>query len=558
MLLVFLLYVMSVKGYQYAAAQLSCFVDEELSSKFLSELFTYDRFIIFKGFVWAVTILGFLFCVRLWSFMPKFVTYVFHFFEVLWSKVKGLKGHWLALSGTERTVFVGFVIALIGMRVYYLLSFPLMEDEAFSYTHFVDKGFFVTSSYYPGPNNHVFYNQLAWTMSWFSDDPFWIMKLPTFIFGLIVPIVMCFFLLKHFNFTISMMTTLLFSFSLNVTVYSVIGRGYMLMILLMMIMIIAMINIIRENDIKFYNGVFVMTAVLGFYTVPVFLYPFVSIVVFAFNFGLFRRGVNVKWIVIDTFWVGVWTLILYSPILVMNGFGAVVSNDWVRPTMSYGEFFSSLPEYFASVSNWLWDVERGGIYISLVVFGFSIYALMNRIKTSKWFWFYMIVSVSLMPIFILIIQKVQPAERIWTYFSFFQYLFLSIAFYGLSKLLFKNNVLRKVVSVVLTLGAISWFTYRIDKDRKAVVTVYKELEEVIYYCKSNNYKSILTDNSTAHVILPLSNIDTRYDGENKIIDLIGGQLILSDKYLEEREGLLEKEFGHYKLYGTMVKAGTNY
>ncbi len=556
--LVALTYVLSSFGYEFCAVKLSTFLSNDISPKFTSELFTYERFENFRLFIWIIAVLAVLFVVRLWNFIPKFVDYVFHFFGVLTQKIKSFGTDWKSLKSSERNIFIIFLILLLGVRIYYLLTFPLMEDEAFSYNHFVSKGFLVSTSYYPGPNNHIFYNQLAWGVNLVFGNAFWSMKLPTFIAGLIIPVFMFMFLIRHFNYTISMMAVVLFSFSLNVTVYSVIGRGYMVQMLLMLLMLMALIKIIQERDIKFYNGVFVMTATLGFLTAPTFLYPFVSLVVFSFNFGFLKRGINVKWIVIDTFWVFVLVIAAYLPVFVMNGIGAVTSNDWVKSTMSLGEFFTNLPAYFAEVSNWLWDVPRGGIYISLVVFGFSIYALMNRIKTSKWFWFYLIVSVGLMPILILIFQKVQPAVRIWTYFSFFQFLFLSIAFYGLSKLLFHNNRLRNVVAAVLTAGAVAWFTFRVTEDRNQASSIYTELEKVTNYCSEHNPGTIWTDNSTALEILPVNGIPTRPIVASEIHKYIKDRYILTTQELPESEGSLIKEFGAYKLYGTMLKAGTNY
>lgn len=59
-------------------------------------------------------------------------------------------------------IVVGLVIVLLGVRIWYLLQYPLSTDEVGSYDFFVAHGPLTISSYYPIPNNHIFYNLLAW------------------------------------------------------------------------------------------------------------------------------------------------------------------------------------------------------------------------------------------------------------------------------------------------------------------------------------------------------------------------------------------------------------
>ena len=69
------------------------------------------------------------------------------------------------------------------MRVWYLLQYPLSTDEVGSYDFFVAHGPLTISSYYPIPNNHIFYNLLAWPGYALRLSPRCAMRLPTLLLG---------------------------------------------------------------------------------------------------------------------------------------------------------------------------------------------------------------------------------------------------------------------------------------------------------------------------------------------------------------------------------------
>src|SRR6202007_1029737 len=80
---------------------------------------------------------------------------------------------------------------------------------------------------------------------------------------------------------------------------------------------------------------FAISAALGFYTVPVMLYPFVMLVIWG------RRKA-----IVPAIEAVVIAAALYAPALIISGAGAIVSNPYVRPLP---HFFRSLPPYLEAV-----------------------------------------------------------------------------------------------------------------------------------------------------------------------------------------------------------------
>lgn len=433
---------------------------EDFQNIYLTE----SRYKALKFIATAAFMLFFFFSVRIWRSLPMIARSVDWFLDSFWKKWKQFLQSFFELQKPQKALLVSTFCMIAGYRLYYLLETPLLVDEVFSYLHFVNKGFMVSSVFYPGPNNHVFYNQLCSLLGYFSDDPLLVMRLPVFLLGLMTSIILFIIVKKHFDFPIAFTAYILYSFSPNVTMYSVLGRGYILSVLFMLIFFVSVVNIIRERDRAYYNIAFILSASLGFYTIPSFFYPFCSIVFFSVFFGLFRKGIDVRWLIYNTLIVLVVINVLYLPVYLFNGFDAVFDNTWIRSlTLPWVDYFKALPGYFAEVNNWLWCVESGGLYISLVVFAISIYTLFKDVKLSRHFWLYMILSLSLIPVAIITIQHVLPYNRVWLYFTFFQYLYLAIAIYGLSKL-FKHVWVQAATDGVLAVIIIVWQSVLLNKD----------------------------------------------------------------------------------------------
>lgn len=142
---------------------------------------------------------------------------------------KYLLEYYVLMSVTERVIFWSTIIIISAAKWIFMHRYYFQNDELFSYLFFVRKGLLVLTSYYPGPNNHIFYSLLAYITQLFSFSPFYTMKLPSFIAGSLAPVFLFFFLKRTFKFSICIIGSILFSCSIHFFYYSLFGRGYVLM-----------------------------------------------------------------------------------------------------------------------------------------------------------------------------------------------------------------------------------------------------------------------------------------------------------------------------------------
>ncbi|HLK96380.1 MAG TPA: hypothetical protein VK364_01300, partial [Hymenobacter sp.] len=69
-----------------------------------------------------------------------------------WHGAPPLLAPWRALRPTERSVALALLGAMLLVRVYYVVHFPIYGDELVTYFSFVREGVVAATSFYPVPN----------------------------------------------------------------------------------------------------------------------------------------------------------------------------------------------------------------------------------------------------------------------------------------------------------------------------------------------------------------------------------------------------------------------
>src|SRR6185437_4324443 len=237
-----------------------------------------------------------------------------------------------SLSKWEKVGLITLLCVSFVIKVYYAMHMPIQIDEAFTYRDFVNEGFVFTTTNYIVPNNHVFHNVLTILA----------VHLP---FGLtmdlrLFPIIestICIFLFyllckRILSAPTSLLVTAIFSMVFTLEYYSYSSRGYSLLLLFFIVCYYCVINIIQDGGDKKDIIIISLASVLGFYTMPSYLYPYVTINIFLL--ALFIKRKNYKEIKRLVIW-GIVTLaltfLLYSPIFLHVGFKAVSDNQFVHP-----------------------------------------------------------------------------------------------------------------------------------------------------------------------------------------------------------------------------------
>ena len=135
------------------------------------------------------------------------------------------------------------------------------------------------------------------------------MRLPVLIISTLTSLIIFFVGKRFIGFYATLSGLSLFCYSEFGIFYATHGRGYFLMVLCVVLALISFILFLKFNQKKtfvktsislktqsdFYLIVFIGNSILGFYTIPVFLYPFLSIVILGFlNFVYDRNRSAIK------------------------------------------------------------------------------------------------------------------------------------------------------------------------------------------------------------------------------------------------------------------------
>jgi hypothetical protein len=139
---------------------------------------------------------------------------------------------------------------------------------------------------------------------------------------------------------------------------------------------------------------FAIACALGFYTVPVMLYPFVMLVAWGLT-SLQRRRVAIAAIGAILL-----TAILYAPVIVVSGLRALLSNPYVQP-MPFGEFVRALPAYAIAV----WKSMTAGV--PLIIQAMILLAVIRKRVAQA------LLPGLLAVVLLLVLQRVLPFPRVW-------------------------------------------------------------------------------------------------------------------------------------------------
>lgn len=240
---------------------------------------------------------------------------------------------WQQLGRGQQLVFGGLLLALLLVRLWYLVYYPISTDEAASFDYFIHEGPVAISSFYPIPNNHLLFNFVCWPLSWLSTDLHVVMRLPTLLLAT-VGTAGCYLLLtRQLGFRGATLGTGLFSFTPLGLYYAVAGRGYFLQLVLLLAVFFAALALWRQPlRQRLAWVVFVGGSILGLYTIPTFVYPLAALGLgLLLRFGGQRQWPAVGWLVLAGTLIVAATGLLYAPVIAVSGLPRLLGNRYVEP-----------------------------------------------------------------------------------------------------------------------------------------------------------------------------------------------------------------------------------
>jgi 4-amino-4-deoxy-L-arabinose transferase-like glycosyltransferase len=314
---------------------------------------------------------------------------------------------------------VGLFLRLLDINRY------IAYDEAYTFIHFASRSFKHILADYSAPNNHIFHTILVGIVYRLFGGEAWVLRLPAFLAGTLIIPAIYITGRRFFSAPQALGAAALIALLPVFINYSANGRGYTLVILFAVLLAnFAGILVTRPSRIALVA--FAITTVLGFYTIPIFLYPWAGISLWVAVTYLFDhqpwsdRKRRLTAFLITGVLSGIATLILYSPVIFFgSGLGSLISNEIVQP-LSWQTFLANLdPRLIKAWNKWMIGIDPrleniflGGFLISLVFY--------RRVSNQK---LPLQVFLVLAVLLLLLLQRVTPLPRIWLYLEAFYLMF---------------------------------------------------------------------------------------------------------------------------------------
>ncbi|HEX6035825.1 MAG TPA: glycosyltransferase family 39 protein [Anaerolineales bacterium] len=328
---------------------------------------------------------------------------------------------------------IGFILRLLDINK------SIAYDEAYTFIHFASRPFKHILADYSAPNNHIFHTILVGISYRLFGGQAWTLRLPAFIAGILMIPAMYVAARRFFSSYQSLAAAGLIAVIPLFINYSVNGRGYTLLVLFALLLAnFAAILVTRPS--KPALAAFIITSALGFYTIPIFLYPMAGIswwVVATYLFTKESREERLR--KVGTFvgaclLAGILTLVLYSPVIIFgSGLSSIIGNEIVR-SLSWSTFLENLdPRLLKAWNKWMIGISAIFEYAFLGGFLASL-LLYRKVSSQK---LPLQVFLALAVAILLVLQRVSPLPRIWIYLEAFYLMFAAAGLVWLVELLLR-------------------------------------------------------------------------------------------------------------------------
>ncbi len=332
------------------------------------------------------------------------------------------------LSVSERVVAGILLLSLLATWLVWFLIDPLSPDEIGSYDAFVHEGPVAIASFYPIPNNHVFYNFCCWLLSPLAlGHVRVVMRLPSLLAATAGTALSYALLTRLCTFRVATVVTALFSLTPLTIIYAASGRGYYVQLLCLQLAFFAVVELMtaRRNQ-RLAWAVFIGSSILGLYTVPTFASPLLALaLVLTAGSQCFhprQRG---------HFWgrvfgagaiIGAIAAVLYAPVGCVSGWPSLLANRYLAP-YAWAAFWRTLPAYAYEVADALLGLVRPGLIASAVLLGLTPLLLLRGTLPPRQRWLlWSCWALLLVPAIVMAAERRFIPARALMYATYFLYL----------------------------------------------------------------------------------------------------------------------------------------
>jgi hypothetical protein len=300
------------------------------------------------------------------------------------------------------------------LRLRFLLQ-PMRDDEAYTFLAYSSHPFYVALSFYNAPNNHLFHTLLVRLAYLVFGNHAWSLRLPALLAGLCLVPATYAAARSLYRTSGAILAAALVASSSMLIEYSTNARGYGIVCLFFMIIILVGAYALRHQNWAAWLLLAVVSA-LGFYTIPIMLYPFGGIVVWLLiSIAIGNAQPNARSAVAGLSVATILTMLLagelYSPVLAVSGPKALFANKWVAAG-PVAIFLRLLPESLAST--WRgWNRDLPMWLAAVLAAGFVISFLFHRRASSLRVPLALALLLCVGPL--VLVQRVIPFERVWLF-----------------------------------------------------------------------------------------------------------------------------------------------
>jgi len=302
---------------------------------------------------------------------------------------------------------------------------PIGYDEAYTFIYFASRPFKYILIDYHAPNNHILNTILVGAAYRVLGGHDWIVRLPAFVASVLCVPAAYFTARRFFTHNQSLGASAILAVYPAIILSTANGRGYMLVMLLsLMLANLAGLLVTQQNRMTLVA--YAIIAALGFYTVPIFLYPMAGISLWVAATHLINpqpRPAPLRMFAAflgACLLCGAMTLMLYSPIIIFGtGFDSIFNNEIITPRTWLYFAESLLPRITRTWEEWTIDLNPESQYLLAGGFLVSLffYRKVSNQKLPLQLFLFLAVAI------LLVIQKVAPLPRVWIYLELFCLIF---------------------------------------------------------------------------------------------------------------------------------------
>jgi hypothetical protein len=362
--------------------------------------------------------------------------------------------------------FLSVLMVILVLAVIYRLEHivsPMHHDEAYTYVAFA-RSFFTAVSDYHLPNNHVFHSILLFFSTRIFGIQPWAVRLPALSAGVLCVPAGYWLAKRYYNEWVALVAAFLIAWFPPFIAYANNARGYTLVALLS-ILILVLGDIVRKDDNVFVWFLISVCSALGFYTVPVFIFPFGVLFTWLLleNWSGDTASYRTKWQFI-LYWASsgfgaiFLTVCLYLPILIFSGPAKLLSNPFVKP-LPWDTFLITIEQRF--IETWGEWTFRVPVFIVILlisgwVMGLAFHKRFSKIRLP------LQLAAFLWIVMLLLVQRPNAFSKTWVFLQPLMMIWAAAGVFGMLGILNKKLLTRiplsgVVAGLILAFGIVQAF-----------------------------------------------------------------------------------------------------